>query len=90
MRHLRLGLMAATVVAATCFQTNTTTAGEIVVGLQCDRTGITQSIGMFLCPSYHDYIKLVNSKGGVGVTPSALRKSITDTKSSRAWKPIGA
>ncbi|MDE0725373.1 MAG: ABC transporter substrate-binding protein [Alphaproteobacteria bacterium] len=66
MRHLRLGLMAATVVAATCFQTNTTTAGEIVVGLQCDRTGITQSIGMFLCPGYHDSVKRVNSKGGVG------------------------
>jgi branched-chain amino acid transport system substrate-binding protein len=39
---------------------------DIVLGLQCDRTGPTQTIGVFLCPGYHDYIALVNSKGGVG------------------------
>jgi branched-chain amino acid transport system substrate-binding protein len=38
---------------------------EIVVGLQCDRTGPTQIVGTVLCPGYHDYIRLVNSKGGV-------------------------
>jgi branched-chain amino acid transport system substrate-binding protein len=41
---------------------------EIVIGLQCDRTGPTQTVGVFLCPGYHDYIALVNSKGGVGGT----------------------
>jgi len=66
MRHLRLGLMAATVVAAASFQISTATAGEIVVGLQCDRTGPTQTVGTFLCPGYHDYVSLVNSKGGIG------------------------
>ena len=39
---------------------------EIVLGLQCDRTGPTQTVGVFLCPGYHDYIALVNSRGGVG------------------------
>src|SRR5687768_17584680 len=39
---------------------------EIVIGLQCDRTGATQTVGVNLCPGYHDYISLVNSKGGVG------------------------
>src|SRR5438067_4772227 len=39
---------------------------EIVIGLQCDRTGATQTVGVKLCPGYHDYIQLVNSKGGVG------------------------
>ena len=39
---------------------------EIVVGLQCDRTGATQTVGVKLCPGYHDYVKLVNSKGGIG------------------------
>ena len=34
-------------------------------GLQCDRTGPTQTVGIVLCPGYHDYIALVNSKGGV-------------------------
>jgi branched-chain amino acid transport system substrate-binding protein len=38
---------------------------EIVVGLQCDRTGPTQIVGTVLCPGYHDYIALVNSKGGI-------------------------
>jgi len=38
---------------------------EIVVGLQCDRTGATQVVGVNLCPGYHDYVALVNSKGGV-------------------------
>ncbi|MBN4083063.1 ABC transporter substrate-binding protein [bacterium AH-315-B06] len=58
--------MAASVVAAATIQVSTAMAGnEIVVGLQCDRTGPTQTVGTFLCPGYHDYVKLVNSKGGI-------------------------
>ena len=38
---------------------------EIVIGLQCDRTGATQVVGVNWCPGYHDYVALVNSKGGV-------------------------
>jgi branched-chain amino acid transport system substrate-binding protein len=38
---------------------------ELVFGLQCDRTGATQTVGPFLCPGYHDYVALVNSQGGV-------------------------
>ncbi len=38
---------------------------EIVLGLQCDRTGATQTVGVNLCPGYHDYVRLVNSTGGV-------------------------
>jgi len=38
---------------------------EVVIGFQCDRTGATQTVGVNLCPGYHDYIDLVNSKGGV-------------------------
>ena len=38
---------------------------EIVIGLQCDRTGPTQIVGTVLCPGYHDYIDLMNSRGGV-------------------------
>jgi branched-chain amino acid transport system substrate-binding protein len=38
---------------------------EIVIGVQCDRTGATQIVGTVLCPGTHDYIALVNSKGGV-------------------------
>ena len=65
MRHVKLGLMAATVLAAAAFQAGTAMAGEIVVGLQCDRTGPTQTVGTFMCPGFHDYVKLVNSKGGI-------------------------
>jgi branched-chain amino acid transport system substrate-binding protein len=39
--------------------------GEIVIGVQCDRTGATQIVGTILCPGFHDYVALVNSKGGV-------------------------
>ena len=38
---------------------------EIVIGAQCDRTGPTQIVGVSLCPAYHDYINLVNLRGGV-------------------------
>ena len=38
---------------------------EIVIGIQCDRTGATQIVGTVYCPGKHDYIALVNSKGGV-------------------------
>jgi branched-chain amino acid transport system substrate-binding protein len=37
----------------------------IVIGAECDRTGPTQVVGINLCPGFFDYIKLVNSKGGV-------------------------
>jgi len=47
--------------------------GEIVIGMQCDRTGATQIVGTVLCPGFHDYVALVNSKGGVdGYTIKAL------------------
>jgi branched-chain amino acid transport system substrate-binding protein len=39
---------------------------EIVIGMQCDRTGATQTVGVNWCPGYHDYIRLINAKGGVG------------------------
>jgi branched-chain amino acid transport system substrate-binding protein len=38
---------------------------DIVIGVQCDRTGATQIVGTVLCPGFHDYISLVNSKGGL-------------------------
>ena len=65
MKHVRSGLLAASVVAAATLQAATAQAGEIVVGMQCDRTGPTQTVGTFLCPGYHDYVKLINSKGGI-------------------------
>jgi branched-chain amino acid transport system substrate-binding protein len=40
-------------------------AEDIVIGLECDRTGPTQVVGVVLCPGYHDYVGLVNSRGGV-------------------------
>jgi len=38
---------------------------EIVIGVQCDRTGATQIVGTILCPGFHDYIALINPKGGI-------------------------
>ena len=38
---------------------------EVMIGAQCDRTGPTQTVGVVLCPAYHDYANLINSKGGI-------------------------
>ncbi len=61
----RLGLVLAAGTIALAAHSAAAQDKEVVVGLQCDRTGATQTVGVFLCPGYHDYIALVNSKGGV-------------------------
>jgi branched-chain amino acid transport system substrate-binding protein len=38
---------------------------EVVFGMQCDRTGPTETVGSILCVGMHDYVDLINSKGGV-------------------------
>jgi branched-chain amino acid transport system substrate-binding protein len=40
-------------------------AEELVIGGTCDRTGPTKNVGTSLCPGIHDYVKLVNKKGGI-------------------------
>jgi branched-chain amino acid transport system substrate-binding protein len=67
MRHFGIGLLAALVAAMGALGALSPAAAqqEIVIGLQCDRTGPTQIVGTVLCPGFHDYIALVNSKGGV-------------------------
>ncbi len=65
----RMIVLLAALVAATAALGGVSPAGanhEIVIGVQCDRTGATQIVGTVLCPGMHDYIALVNSKGGVG------------------------
>lgn len=44
---------------------STATAKDLVIGFMCDRTGPTSVTGTALCPGYHDYVNLVNSKGGI-------------------------
>lgn len=39
-------------------------AREVVIGMQCDRVGPTNTIGPFFCAGVHDYLKVVNKKGG--------------------------
>src|SRR3984957_1704523 len=38
---------------------------EVLIGMQCDRTGATQITGVVLCPAMHDYFDLINAGGGV-------------------------
>jgi branched-chain amino acid transport system substrate-binding protein len=38
---------------------------QVLIGMQCDRTGPTQIVGVVYCPAFQDYINLVNSKGDV-------------------------
>ena len=49
---------------------------EIVIGMQCDRTGATQIVGTIHCPGKHDYIALVNSKGGVEHRTSIVHRGL--------------
>jgi branched-chain amino acid transport system substrate-binding protein len=64
-RKLWLGAAAAVALLALPGGSASAQDKELVFGLHCDRTGATQTVGVFLCPGYHDYIALVNSKGGV-------------------------
>ena len=61
----RLGVAVATAALAFAAGEAFAQQKELVFGLQCDRTGPTATVGVYLCPGYHDYIDLVNSKGGV-------------------------
>jgi branched-chain amino acid transport system substrate-binding protein len=56
---------AAAVTAGLIAAASTAQAKDLVIGMMCDRTGPTAVTGTVLCPGYHDYIDLVNSKGGV-------------------------
>lgn len=65
MRHLRSTLLAAAA-GAVCVSTGALAANkEVVIGVQCDRTGPTQIVGVELCPGFQDYVSLVNTKGGI-------------------------
>jgi branched-chain amino acid transport system substrate-binding protein len=61
----RLGLIA--IVAGLALGARPATAShQLVIGMQCDRTGPTRAIGTKWCRGYRDAIDLVNAKGGVG------------------------
>jgi branched-chain amino acid transport system substrate-binding protein len=64
-RHL--GRLTALAAASLTISATTAVAQqkEIVIGTQCGRTGATQTVGVFFCPANHDYVALINSKGGV-------------------------
>ena len=66
LRSIVLLAVLATVAGALGTASPAAASHEIVIGLQCDRTGATQIVGTVLCPGFHDYVALVNSKGGVG------------------------
>jgi len=65
MRQVEKLLFGAALAAAAAGAATAAGAAEIVIGMQCDRTGPTQTVGTFLCPGYHDYVSLVNARGGV-------------------------
>ncbi|MCY4318126.1 MAG: ABC transporter substrate-binding protein [Alphaproteobacteria bacterium] len=65
MRRLDKLLFGAGLALAATGTATSANAAEIVIGMQCDRTGPTQTVGTFLCPGYHDYVNLVNSRGGI-------------------------
>ncbi|MBI3992867.1 MAG: ABC transporter substrate-binding protein [Candidatus Lambdaproteobacteria bacterium] len=40
-------------------------AKEYVIGMQCDRSGPTKPVGAYMCPGFHDYIKVFNKKNTI-------------------------
>ena len=40
-------------------------AKEYLIGQQCDRSGPTKPVGAYMCPGFHDYIKVFNSKNTI-------------------------
>src|SRR5579864_9823089 len=66
MKNRSITVLAAVAAAMALFPPAAEAAGkDIVIGVQCDRTGPTQLVGINLCPGIEDYIALVNSKGGI-------------------------
>ena len=68
MGTVRANLLALTVGAATAAGLAGSAMAqqkEIVIGVQCDRTGPTQITGVVLCPAMQDYYALINSQGGI-------------------------
>lgn len=65
MRSLFKTLTAAGVIAGAVAAFSAAQAGEIVIGQLNDRTGPTANVGSNLGAGINDYIKLVNSQGGV-------------------------
>jgi branched-chain amino acid transport system substrate-binding protein len=66
-RHLLAALTAWLVAGSllAAISSSAQSTGDVVVGLQCDRTGPTHRVGVVLCLGFHDYVALINSKGGV-------------------------
>ncbi|MGE3541871.1 MAG: ABC transporter substrate-binding protein [Candidatus Tectimicrobiota bacterium] len=60
-RVLGLGVLGLLVGLAVC----PTSADEIIIGGQCDRTGPTKNVGTQLCPGVFDYVKLIGKQGGI-------------------------
>ena len=57
MRH-HLAILTALILAVgsllTAAPSHAQSKSEIVIGVQCDRTGPTQIVGTVLCPAFHD------------------------------------
>src|SRR5687767_7583615 len=49
-----------------------TAAEPVVIGWFCDRTGATQLVGVNMCLGAHDYVKLINARGGIAGHPVQL------------------
>src|SRR5215469_1400008 len=64
-RSMKILLAVAATTAGASLATANAAEQDIVIGIQCDRTGPTQLVGVNLCPGTEDYIALINSRGGV-------------------------
>lgn len=64
--NLTLALAGASALAATALLGTNADARELVLGLQCDRSGPTQNVGNYSCDGTHDFFRLANKQGMFG------------------------
>jgi branched-chain amino acid transport system substrate-binding protein len=65
MRRWLVGALAVVAVLVLAVGPGLTQSKVIKIGNFCDRLGPTQTIGVKYCVGFHDYMDLVNSRGGV-------------------------
>ncbi len=65
MKRWLVGACVVVAVLALAVTTAVTQGKVLKIGNFCDRLGPTQTIGIKLCAGFHDYMDLVNSRGGV-------------------------
>ncbi|HEV8310384.1 MAG TPA: ABC transporter substrate-binding protein [Methylomirabilota bacterium] len=65
MKRLLVGSCVVVAVVALVVSVGVSQGKVLKIGNFCDRLGPTQTVGVKYCPGFHDYMDLINSRGGI-------------------------